>query len=775
MDSAIKNKLQSLLRLGLVSQSNVRRAMTLFQDPERYAKSPAYRTLMQEILVDVVDKIVNNRVLYTALRSSLGKDKANHDTAADAAATSTKLGESTETDRTNSLLRSGLVDKSEIAVARKAFKSPQAALRMSSVKAYREMMVGLMDSMLRKITGNPALFNAFKRTMGKETVEESFEYANSETISLCELHESAAETLAENKPTNTKLWSEAKTNARRAFTEYPSPCASGWAVKWYNEQGGDWASIAEGKSFFQFAKTADDSVITEFRTRGHGYAGASPQDQAAKEAEKAHVAKLHAEITANGKRLDAERAAAQARQTFVNHPAYKPPTRTGLPETPEQQEASREARIAALRASQTKKPVQEENTHTNKIDLQGEEMTTYLAVIHSAQIYRSRILSIVKNYKKKLKSGKYNPELAVKGFVYAVEDGLAERTKQTGVKMRLSGEQKLKVARELLDYYSDEIGEDMVKEGYEKKLRRLQNASDRAGLGTPRRTRLTKAAFDMENKSDAAKAVRTGDAIGGSNDFRKAVHKFNRIAAVKREAIRGKKAMAEETEEVVEKNAYGDFIDAYGKKIPPPQSKLSKLKSKVGKIVKKVIGEESEQLDELSKPTLARYIKKANQDSGRNSWKAGALTDKEFLNNVANVAARRKAAIRAMKRDKGIGRAADKLVAEESEQLDERGAAKLGRVMGAKYDAYQRGDWKKHSRLTGVASKLQSRVDSARVRRAGGSPEAAAQDSPRDANGKITPQSTGNYRAHRKALRKFTSNAQKRTSWAAKGRDGTLE
>lgn len=662
MDSAIKNKLQSLLRLGLVSQSNVRRAMTLFQDPERYSKSPAYRTLMQEILVDVVDKIVNNRVLYTALRSSLGKDKANHDTAADIATTSTKLGEGAETDRTNSLLRSGLVDKSEIAVARKALKSPQAALRMSSVKAYREMMVGLMDSMLRKITGNPALFNAFKRTMGKEIVEESFEYANSETISLCELDESAAETLAENKPTNTKLWSEAKTNARRVFTEYPSPCASGWAVKWYNEQGGDWATIAEGKSFFQFAKAADDSVITEFQT---------------------------------------EESAAQARQAFVNHPAYKPPTRTGLPETPEQREASRAARIAALRASQTNKPVQEENTHTNKIDLQGEEMTTYLAVIHSAQIYRSRILSIVKNYKKKLKSGKYNPELAVKGFVYAVEDGLAERTKQTGVKMRLSGEQKLKVARELLDYYSDEIGEDMVKEGYEKKLRRLQKASDRAGLGTARRTRLTKAAFDMENKSDAAKAVRAGDEMGihGTNDFRNAVHKFNRIASVKRKAIRSGN-MAEETEEVVEKNTYGDFIDAYGKKIQnlKPESKLSKIT----KCIKKTIGE-------------------------------------------------------------------------ESEQLDERGEKKLGRVMGAKYDAYQRGDWKKHSRLTGVASKLQSRVDSARVRRAGGSPEVAKQDSPRDASGKITPQSKDNYRANRKALRKFTSNAQKRTSWAAKGRDGTLE
>ena len=693
MDSAIKNKLQSLLRFGLVSQSNVRRAMTLFQDPERYAKTPAYRTLMQEILVDVVDKIVNNRVLYTALRASITKEKNTKETL--------PVTEGAQTDRTNALLRSGLVDKSEIAVARKAFASPESALRMSTVKTYREMMVGLMDSMLRKITGNPALFNAFKRTMGKEIVEESFEYANSETITLCELDESAAETLAENKPTNTKLWSEAKTNARRAFTEYPSPCASGWAVKWYNEQGGDWASIAEGKSFFQFSKAADDSVITEFQT---------------------------------------EESAAQARQAFVNHPAYKPPTRTGLPETPEQREASRAARIAALRASQTNKPVQEENAHTNKIDLQGEEMTTYLAVIHSAQIYRSRILSIVKNYKKKLKSGKYNPELAVKGFVYAVEDGLAERTKQTGVKMRLSGEQKLKVARELLDYYSDEIGEEMVKEAYEAMTVVEKNLYgdfiDAYGKKIPNRvkpesklSKITKCikktiGEDMVKEGYEKKLKRlqnASDAIGGINDFRKAVHKFNRIASVKRKAIRSGN-MAEETE----------------------------------------------QLDELKKSTLLRYIPKAEGDKRFSRFASQSPND-------ISSDEKRKWAKRASKRSKGIELAGEKLVAEETEQLDERGEKKLGRVMGAKYDAYQRGDWKKHSRLTGVASKLQSRVDSARVRRAGGSPEVAAQDSPRDASGKITPQSKDNYRANRKALRKFTSNAQKRTSWAAKGRDGTLE
>ena len=72
--------------------------------------------------------------------------------------------------------------------------------------------------------------------------------------------------------------------------------------------------------------------------------------------------------------------------------------------------------------------------------------------------------------------------------------------------------------------------------------------------------------------------------------------------------------------------------------------------------------EETEQLDELSKPTLAQYIKKANQDSGRNSWKAGVHSGEE---TPSNVAARREAAIKAMKRDKGIGRAANKMASEE--------------------------------------------------------------------------------------------------------------
>jgi len=42
------------------------------------------------------------------------------------------------------------------------------------------------------------------------------------------------------KPTNSKLWSRAKTLARSKFDVYPSAYANAWAAKWYKSKGGGW-------------------------------------------------------------------------------------------------------------------------------------------------------------------------------------------------------------------------------------------------------------------------------------------------------------------------------------------------------------------------------------------------------------------------------------------------------------------------------------------------------------------------------------------------------
>jgi hypothetical protein len=237
--------------MGLVSKNNVRRAMTLFADPDKALKNPAYRTLMQEIMVDVVDRVVNNKSLYTTMRATLAKEPAT-------------VIEDVEKERTKTLLRTGLVKKKDVVAARRALEAPttSTAKTMGASKVYRDMMIDMMDTMVKKITGSPVLFNAFKKTMGNplEDIEESFEVPNAETLQEFFLVEDAQTLLEKNKPTNPQLWSQAKSKARGKFDVYPSAYANGWAVKWYNEQGGGWKSVSEGKSFFKFAEELDEEI-----------------------------------------------------------------------------------------------------------------------------------------------------------------------------------------------------------------------------------------------------------------------------------------------------------------------------------------------------------------------------------------------------------------------------------------------------------------------------------------------------------------------------------
>jgi len=466
MDTAIKSKLQALLRLGLVSQANVRRAMTLFSDPERYARSPAYRTLMQEILVDVVDTILKNRVLYTALRSSLTKTKGAADASETVAGTSQKLGEGVESDRTTALLRSGLVDKSQVTAARKALKSKSNMKQMSMGKVYREMMISMLDNMVKKITGNPALFNAFKYTMGKEVVEEGFDWACEESIALVDLHEDAQEILEANKPTNPSLWAKAKSAAKSKFKVYPSAYANGWAVKWYNSKGGGWKSVSEGKTFFDFA---------------------TDLQELSKKTKDAYVAKRGSQLQRMTTGLDHHRNLLTGRQQANAVKGIK--RAMGVKEEAEQiDELSKKTLASYVQGAhrsqgthewesgnkaakgeyhQNKKYIKREigiGRALNRLQkeavesgqLTPEEQEIYLTAVNTEGIYRSRITPIIKNYQRKLGKGKYNPELAIKGFVYAVEDAIKEYAKY-GSKIRLTGEQKRRVAKELLDHFADEI------------------------------------------------------------------------------------------------------------------------------------------------------------------------------------------------------------------------------------------------------------------------------------------------------------------------------
>jgi len=355
-DSGVTSKLNALLRLGLVSKNNVRRAIYVFQNPEQAMKQAQNRTLMQELLIDVVDRIINNKSLYAMVRQNLTKDAHT----AEAAVT-----EDVSDERTKTLLRSGLVKKKDVVVARRALSSKSNMKQMAAVGAYRELMIDMLDSMAKKITGNPALFNAFKRTMGNSQADESFTSPNMETILEFGLDQDAAELLESYKPSNSKLWTMAKKQARGMF-ESNAACQNAWAMKWYNEQDGAWTPISEGKTFTKFMRSLEEgesSVVAEGSGGiydDHDMSDSKPVKGKGNKVLSPKQKKL--DVNKN-KRLDAEDfKALRLRKEEVD--TAKPAT-----QTPEQAEQARRANVvarakklakAAMRAAaQTNKPVKE--------------------------------------------------------------------------------------------------------------------------------------------------------------------------------------------------------------------------------------------------------------------------------------------------------------------------------------------------------------------------------------------------------------------------------
>ena len=75
---------------------------------------------------------------------------------------------------------------------------------------------------------------------------------------------------------------------------------------------------------------------------------------------------------------------------------------------------------------------------------------------NDADLYRQRLIPIVKNIQKKMKSGKYDHKKAPKAWMYLVTDGAKKYSKEfPGVKF--NKQEKETVAQEFADEYKDEI------------------------------------------------------------------------------------------------------------------------------------------------------------------------------------------------------------------------------------------------------------------------------------------------------------------------------
>lgn len=83
-----------------------------------------------------------------------------------------------------------------------------------------------------------------------------------------------------------------------------------------------------------------------------------------------------------------------------------------------------------------------------------------LFTTNDGDIYRQRIQPIIKNLKRKQARGIYDPELAVKAFSYAAQDGMKKYAKEfggLGLQRGQIGKTRMAVATQLLDYYAEEL------------------------------------------------------------------------------------------------------------------------------------------------------------------------------------------------------------------------------------------------------------------------------------------------------------------------------
>jgi hypothetical protein len=234
MDSSlngISSKLGILHRLGLISENNVSRVALVFESPEEMMSEPGSHALIHEVIADSLEYIASNDALYETVIKTLPPTKPLWEDAG----------------KIDNLLRTGLVEKKHLVNAKKLASNRENLKSIKSAHAYRDLMVHVLDTLAKRITGSPVLFNAFKKTAGR--MNESVTQSSPDLVTELELDIMAAELLEEYVPLELSLWLEAKDSAKEKYDS--KECINAWAVKLYNESQGQWGSVSAGKTFFE--------------------------------------------------------------------------------------------------------------------------------------------------------------------------------------------------------------------------------------------------------------------------------------------------------------------------------------------------------------------------------------------------------------------------------------------------------------------------------------------------------------------------------------------
>ena len=257
--------------------------------------------------------------------------------------------------RLDMLVRQGMLPVAKLPLLKRGLEKMKSG--KVGTPQERDAVSSVLDQMMYIILGDDTVFQKARQHTQKnryQTEESEIETAEeSDDVELNEWEELLLDiqTLEEkNVPTNPKLWSKYKAQAKAKFDVYPSAYANGWAAKMYKKAGGGWKTVSEDVELEEKIEDMDmGEVIKDFqKSDAPQFKGKSKE----KRREMAIAAKLSKEETEEETTVDMNNPFAAAKKEKLDEYRMKKP---GADAEDSRQRAKKAAERLSRKVAKTEK------------------------------------------------------------------------------------------------------------------------------------------------------------------------------------------------------------------------------------------------------------------------------------------------------------------------------------------------------------------------------------------------------------------------------------
>ena len=230
--------------------------------------------------------------------------------------------------RLDMLVRQGMLPVAKLPLLKRVLEKMKSG--KVGTPQERDAVSSVLDQMMYIILGDDTVFQKARQHTQKNRYQTEESEINSaddgDDVDLNEWEELLLDiqTLEEkNVPTNPKLWSKYKAQAKAKFDVYPSAYANGWAAKMYKKAGGGWKTVSEEVELEEKIEDMDmGEVIKDFqKSDAPQFKGKSKE----KRREMAIAAKLSKEETEEETTVDMNNPFAAAKKEKLDEYRMKKP------------------------------------------------------------------------------------------------------------------------------------------------------------------------------------------------------------------------------------------------------------------------------------------------------------------------------------------------------------------------------------------------------------------------------------------------------------------